>query len=33
MSQVTGDDSYTEEYIELPVEEIPEVEYIEEPQG
>lgn len=33
MSQVTGDDSYTEEYIELPVEEVPEEEYIEEPQG
>lgn len=26
MSQVTGDDSYTEEYIELPVEEVPEEE-------
>lgn len=33
MSQVTGDDSYTEEYIELPVEEVPEEEYAEEPQG
>lgn len=33
MSQVTGDDSYTEEYIELPVEEVPEEEYTEEPQG
>lgn len=33
MRQVTGDDSYTEEYIELPVEEIPEEEYMEEPQG
>lgn len=32
MSQVTGDDNYTEEYIELPVEEIPEEEYEEEPQ-
>lgn len=31
MSQVTGDDSYTEEYIELPVEEVPEEEeYTEE---
>lgn len=33
MRQVTGDDSYTEEYIELPVEETPEEEYVEEPQG
>lgn len=33
MRQVTGDDSYTEEYIELPVEEVPEEEYVEEPQG
>ena len=33
MSQVTGDDSYTEEYIELPVEEVPEEEYLEEPEG
>ena len=32
MSQVTGEE-YTEEYIELPVEEVPEEEYIEEPQG
>lgn len=32
MRQVTGDDSYTEEYIELPVEEVPEEEYEEEPQ-
>ena len=33
MRQVTGDDSYTEEYIELPVEEVPEEEYLEEPEG
>lgn len=32
MRQATGDDSFTEEYIEVPVEEIPEEEYVEEPQ-
>ena len=30
MRQVTGDDGYEEEYIELPVEEVPEEEYTEE---
>lgn len=33
MRQVTGDDSYEEEYIEMPVEEAPEEEYVEEAQG
>ena len=33
MRQVTGDDGYTEEYIELPVEEILEEEYEEDAQG
>lgn len=33
MRQVTGDDGYTEEYIELPEETVPEEEYEEEPQG
>lgn len=30
MRQVNGDDSYEEEYIELPLEEVPEEEYVEE---